>query len=150
MEQNTTFGITNIAPETVWSELAENPNAALVDVRTAHEWSEIGTPDLSDIDRAMYHVEWRQLPGMVLNDAFVEQLDEQIGTAYPEKLFFICRSGSRSHEAATLMQDVLSKRSVSCVCINVAEGFEGEQSPQAIAAGTSGWRNKGLAWDQKT
>ena len=138
--------IPDMSPEDAWSQLSENKNAALVDCRTSREWDAIGVPDLSRIDRAMYLVEWRQAPDMAVNSAFAQQMDDATGGDYPECLFFICRSGARSKEAATFMQEILSSKSVNCSCVNVAEGFEGTQTPEIIAARTSGWRNKNLPW----
>ena len=146
-QQNT---IVDLSPEDAWAELKSNDKAALVDCRTLQEWHAIGTPDLSDIDRAMYLVEWRKAPDMAVNTTFLQQLDEATGSAYPEKLFFICRSGVRSKEAATIVQETLSKKSILCECINVAEGFEGIQTLEIVAAGTSGWRNKNLPWVQNS
>ncbi len=142
--QNT---IVDLSPEDVWSQLEADDNTALVDCRTQQEWQRIGTPDLSDIDRAMYLIEWRKAPDMSFNDAFAQQLDEATGASYPSKLFFICRSGARSKEAATYIQDLLSRKSIPCQCINVAEGFEGTQT---LGAGASGWRNKNLPWVQNS
>ena len=138
--------VPDMSPEDAWTQLSENKKAALVDCRTTREWDAIGVPDLSRIDRAMYLVEWRQAPDMAVNSAFAQQMDDATGGEYPETLFFICRSGARSKEAATFMQDILSSKSVNCSCVNVAEGFEGTQTPEIIAARSSGWRNKNLPW----
>jgi rhodanese-related sulfurtransferase len=144
MTRSGQIAISDMLPEDVWAELSKSKSSALVDCRTQMEWARIGTPDLSQIDAAMYLVEWRSAPDMSVNASFAEEMDAATGGAYPSKLYFICRSGVRSKEAAHHMQEVLSSKSIDCTCINVAEGFEGTQTPEIIAAGTSGWQNKNL------
>jgi len=133
--------IENVVPEAVWSSLQNDKNTALVDCRTAQEWSGIGHPDLTTVGKPTHKVEWKQAPAMSLNPQFAEELDAALGGEYPATLYFICRSGVRSHEAATHIQDLLSSRSIDCTCVNVAEGFEGKGGP-----GASGWRDKNLPW----
>lgn len=132
--------IKDVVPESVWTALKDNQNTALVDCRTTQEWAVIGIPDLGKIGKVTHLVEWKMAPDMRLNAEFADEVEKAFGGAYPEQLFFICRSGARSKEAATYIQDILSSKSIACECVNVAEGFEGTRD----APGTSGWRDKNL------
>ena len=131
--------IKDALPEEVWSDLQNNTNAMLVDCRTSQEWQVIGRPDLSGIGGDVHLVEWKQAPAMAVNPNFAAELEQSVKGNYPATLYFICRSGARSREAATYIQDHLSSRSIQCTCVNVAEGFEGKGG-----AGPSGWRDKNL------
>ena len=132
--------IKDVMPESAWMTLKTDPNAMLVDCRTAQEWAVIGHPDLAEIGKTAHLIEWKIAPDMRINPAFAEQVDAALFGTYPEKLFFICRSGVRSKEAATVIQAQLSGKSIACECINVAEGFEGHRGSD----GPSGWRDKDL------
>ena len=55
--------------------MSSEPGAALVDVRTAAEWSYVGLPDLSAIGAPLLRVEWQSFPSGAVNPAFVETLD---------------------------------------------------------------------------
>ena len=138
--------IENLPPNPVWTELSENQNSALVDVRTAQEWAGIGRPDLSDLDKAVAFVEWRRAPDMSINPDFAADLENKLGGTFPDRLFFLCRSGARSLEAAAYIQDILSSKGIDCACVNVAEGFEGDPGPTGARATVNGWQFHQLPW----
>lgn len=140
MTSGTNKTIPDRMPEDVWTALQDQKDTALVDCRTVQEWQGIGHPDLGKIGKTTHLVEWKQAPAMAVNPEFVAQLDQALDGEYPATLFFICRSGVRSKEAATLIQEILSSKSIACECVNVAEGFEGKPSD----AGPTGWRDKNL------
>ena len=140
--------IKNTPPTEVWNELLSIADSALVDCRTMQEWDLIGTPDLQSIDKEAHLVEWRSKPNMDINPDFADQLGAALNGNFPSKIFFLCRSGARSYEAATVVQDYISRSNISCECINVAEGFEGDPGPDGQRGTVNGWKFNNLPWKQ--
>lgn len=111
------------------------PGAKLVDVRTRAELDWVGK-----IPGAI-EIEWQTYPGMKFNPHFMPQLEQQVEK---EALtIFICRSGARSHNAATL-----ATQNGYSDCYNVLEGFEGDRDTNEHRNVLNGWRNSGLPWKQ--
>ena len=111
------------------------PGAKLVDVRTHAEWDYVGR-----IPGAV-EIEWESYPEGKLNPYFAEQLRKQVD---PESLvMFICRSGNRSHHAATAAAAAGYTQSY-----NVVEGFEGKKDASGHRNSVGGWRVAGLPWSQ--
>ena len=109
--------------------------AKLVDVRTRAEWDYVGR-----IPGAV-EIEWQSYPEGKLNPYFVEQLRGQVD---PESLvIFICRSGARSHHAASA-----AAASGYTQSYNVLEGFEGKKDANGHRSSIDGWRFAGLPWSQ--
>lgn len=133
-------------PDTVWDALKSGAKTALVDCRTSHEWQSIGLPDLSSIGKSVICVEWRKAPDMSVNEAFKAELEAALKSDAPDQLFFICRSGARSKEAASFIQTILSSNGVACECINVAEGFEGNPDANGVRGHINGWKARDLPW----
>lgn len=122
--------------------LNEEPRAALIDVRSNAEWSFVGIPDLSGIDKEPIFLPWKTFPDMQLNADFVPRLKAEFSDpATP--LLFLCRSGGRSKEAAVAMTRAGYRR-----CYNVATGFEGDMDGQRHRSTVGGWRRDGLPWVQ--
>jgi rhodanese-related sulfurtransferase len=46
--------IIDVNPTDTWTGLAEKPDSILVDVRTNAEWSFVGIPDLSSVNKQDY------------------------------------------------------------------------------------------------
>jgi rhodanese-related sulfurtransferase len=133
-------------PEEAWRILASERGSALVDVRTAAEWSYVGLPDLASIEAPLLRVEWQSFPSGAVNPAFVETLDDMLQTAGAGKaasLFFICRSGARSAAAAAAMTAAGYSR-----CFNVAGGFEGRRDEHGHRGTVEGWKAAKLPWVQ--
>jgi rhodanese-related sulfurtransferase len=131
----------DITPEQAWTILSENPDAVLVDVRTKAEWSYVGIPDLTELNKQTVLVEWVTFPDGQRNPDFVAQLREA-GIADDQPVVFLCRSGQRSigaAEAATA--DGISE------AYNVSDGFEGGLD-SAGHRGAVGWKALGLPWRQ--
>lgn len=120
--------------------LVDEPNAALVDVRTAAEWQFVGVPDTSELGRPTRLVEWVGFPSGAPNRGFVDQLREQGIEAGP--VIFVCRSGQRSISAAIAATDAGLGPAY-----NVLDGFEGDLD-QNGHRGVVGWRAVGLPWRQ--
>jgi rhodanese-related sulfurtransferase len=85
---------------------------------------------------------------MSYNPSFVDRLMEEIGDQPVGDLYFICRSGVRSMEAAHVVSSHLSSLGKKIRCVNVAEGFEGTLNMEKHRGGHSGWKARNLAWYQ--
>lgn len=141
--------VDEVDPDSAYETLVSDPNAILVDVRTMAEWAFVGLPDISALGRRVLKVEWISFPGMAHNDAFLDQLAGRIEGATPTRMFFICRSGSRSMEAARSVAVSLAAKGQTAHCTNVAEGFEGDVDGQGHRGTVNGWKARGLPWRQK-
>jgi rhodanese-related sulfurtransferase len=133
-------------PEEAWAVLSSEPGAALIDVRTAAEWTFVGVPDVSGINAPLLRVEWQSYPSMQVDPAFAERLDEALkaaGSGADSPLFFLCRSGARSAAAAAAMT-----RSGYSRCFNVAGGFEGMRDEAGHRGTIDGWKAASLPWVQ--
>jgi rhodanese-related sulfurtransferase len=133
-------------PQEAWKTLASETGAALVDVRTAAEWSYVGLPDLSETGAPLLRIEWQTFPSGAVNSSFVETLDKALGSAGAGRdspIFFLCRSGARSAAAAAAMTAAGYTR-----CYNVSGGFEGPLDREGHRGGLDGWKAAGLPWAQ--
>lgn len=135
-------------PTTAYEELRDNPDSALVDVRTVAEWTFVGLPDLQETGRQLATVEWVGFPAMAPNPAFYDQLVQTFGRELPGTLFFICRSGARSLAAARLVAERAAQAGGHIRCVNVREGFEGDLDPEGRRGRLNGWKQAGLPWRQ--
>ncbi len=140
--------VTEETPSETWAGLKNTTDAVLVDVRTKAEWSFVGIPDLANLGKQVILQEWKQYPGMSLNDGFVENLLEQFGGVAPSKIYFLCRSGARSMQAAQAVHQAFSLKGLSTQCVNVLEGFEGDLDTSRHRGITNGWKARRLAWGQ--
>jgi rhodanese-related sulfurtransferase len=134
----------DITPEEAWKLLADDPEAVLVDCRTAAEWRFVGVPDVSSLQRDVVYIEWNRTDGSH-NDGFVTDLLEEIGVAGSENerpIAFLCRSGNRSIGAAESATEAGIAPSY-----NVLDGFEGNLDDAGHRGGT-GWKAIGLPWKQ--
>ncbi len=114
----------------VWQS---TPGARLVDVRTRAEWVWVGR-----IPGAV-EIEWNRYPGGDANSDFLAQLKQE---ANPQELvMFLCRSGARSHKAASLAREAGYSE-----CYNVIDGFEGDVDANGQRGNLGGWRHSGLPW----
>lgn len=124
-----------LTPDEAHLLMAALPVAKLVDVRTAAEWQFVGTPPNA------VTIEWKSWPGMVPNPNFLEQLKHQVD--HEDVLLFLCRTGGRSHEAASL-----AAAHGFAECYNVLEGFEGDKNAAGQRGASNGWKGRGLPWSQ--
>ena len=109
--------IGEVTTQEAWSALEVEQNALLVDVRTAGEWQETGVADLSSFNKKPIMLSWRTQPGMALNTQFEAQLMQAIPNRNVP-VYFVCRSGGRSADAARAMAQLGYTH-----CFNVAGGF---------------------------
>ena len=138
--------VDEVPVKVTWERLTADPKAVLIDVRTRSEWAYVGLPDISALGRRPVLVEWLTFPDNRANGAFVEQLKaalEEAGAGQDSDLYFICRSGGRSMQAAKAMVAAGYSR-----CHNVTEGFEGPLDAERHRGTQSGWKAEGLPWQQ--
>lgn len=115
--------------------LAREAGAQLVDVRTKAELEWVGRiPGAVEVELLTY-------PGSRPNPDFLQQLEDKV----PKEatVLFICRSGGRSHNAATM-----ATQAGYTSAYNVLEGFEGDRDAAGHRNTKGGWRAAGLPWTQ--
>ena len=135
--------VDNVPPALVWEALRTEPRAQLVDVRTDAEWNFVGVPDLASAGKQAVLVSWQVYPSMQQNPTFTDQLKEA-GFTPEHHIYFICRSGQRSHAAAQAAQKAGFPHAY-----NVADGFEGAADAKGHRGVAAGWKAEGLPWRQR-
>jgi rhodanese-related sulfurtransferase len=126
-----------------WKFLEEDPEAAIVDVRTVAEWVYVGLPDLSKLARTVVCVQWRAWPNMEVNPQFIAHLQDE-GITQDQPLLLLCRSGVRSREAAIVLTEAGFGP-----CYNISDGFEGDLDDAKQRGKMNGWKVAGLPWVQQ-
>ncbi len=122
-----------LTPFEAYDVLKNVPQAVLIDVRTSAELALVGrVPNATNIEWAFY-------PGMVANEDFPKQLEA--GVAKGAVVIFMCRTGGRSHNAASV-----AKQLGFAEAYNMLEGFEGEPNAEKQRTLINGWRHAGLPW----
>ena len=140
--------IGEVLPSEAWKVLQEDPDAVLIDVRTRAEWNYVGIPDLGEMTNPFLLVEWQQWPDLKQNPAFVDMVMEQLWGRTPRVLFFLCRSGVRSLQAAEAVAAHLREIGQEGACVNVLGGFEGDKDELRQRGKKNGWKAAGLPWRQ--
>ena len=136
----------DITPKEALALLQGDPKAQIVDVRSSAEWTFVGVPDLSSLQRKPILVEWQVFPGMSRNGEFDQAVVarlEAAGVTKSTPIAFLCRSGARSQAAAIAMTAKGFTK-----CFNVAGGFEGDVDSDRHRGSTNGWKADGLPWVQ--
>ncbi|MBI3529565.1 MAG: rhodanese-like domain-containing protein [Betaproteobacteria bacterium] len=117
-------------------ELIQNvPDAKLVDVRTRAEWDFVGRVPGS------VPIEWQSYPSSQPNPDFLRELEAR--TEKDALVMFLCRSGARSHAAASAASQIGYANSY-----NILQGFEGDKDAHGHRATVGGWQVAGLPWVQ--
>lgn len=132
----------DLTPDEAYELLEEEPDAVLVDVRTDAEWTYVGLPDLTEVDKQVVRIQWSTFPDGARNTAFLDQLAAE-GIAKDAPVLFLCRSGARSTAAA----DAATQQGWTRAH-NIAGGFEGDRDRQGHRGTTAGWKAAGLPWTQ--
>jgi rhodanese-related sulfurtransferase len=138
--------IEDVPADKTWARLEADADALLIDVRTRAEWTFVGVPDLSTLNKRVMTIEWQTFPDGRHDPDFVAKLRELLegaGVTKDAELFFICRSGARSHSAAVAMAGAGYARSR-----NVEDGFEGPLDASQKRGQIAGWKAAGLPWRQ--
>lgn len=107
--------------------------AIIVDVRSTAELDLVGRIP------GVLHIEWAFYPGMVRNALFMAQLEQH--TNKDDFIILMCRTGGRSHNAAT----VAHNHGFTHV-MNMLEGFEGEANEYKQRTLINGWKHANLPW----
>jgi len=136
----------DVDPVAAYQELASNPNAQLIDVRTRAEWSFVGTPDLGSIGKEPILIEWQSWPHMQVAGDFLDKLKaalaaKNVGPDAP--LYFLCRSGVRSAAAAACAVTEGFEQA-----FNISGGFEGPPDQGRHRGVVAGWKANDLPWVQ--
>ena len=134
----------DVTAKDAWESLAANSEAVLVDVRTEIEWTLIGKPDLSSINKEPIYLQWVTQQGP--NPDFVAQLDAALterSVAKNAPVYFMCQSGGRSKIAASQCTELGYS-----AAYNVADGFEGALDEHQHRNSIDGWKVAGLPWRQ--
>jgi rhodanese-related sulfurtransferase len=135
--------VENIAPQQVWAALQSDPQAQLCDVRTEPEWNFVGLPDLAAAGKQAVLIPWQVYPSMAVNQDFAAHL-RQAGFTPDHHIYFICRSGARSHAAAEAAEAAGFPHAY-----NVADGFEGPPDAEGHRGTVAGWKADALPWRQR-
>ena len=147
MSENAAAGYAgDVSAGATWDGLAQSPEATLIDVRTRAEWAYVGTPVLTSLGKAPLLLEWDEFPSGALVSDFVGRLKAELdkrGIPKDARLYFICRSGNRSRQAAMLATDAGYSHAY-----NVEFGFEGRLGPDRHRATAGSWKFEGLPWAQ--
>lgn len=136
------------------SELLADPNVVFIDVRSRAEVSFLGLPT-----RANVNIPYMVMPmmaefdaehgsyGLEINPDFPTAFEAWVkehGQSKDTTFVLMCRSGSRSAKAASLLFDMGFTNTYT-----VIDGYEGDKAKQGEHAGqrvVNGWRNAGLDW----
>jgi rhodanese-related sulfurtransferase len=132
----------DISPAAAYGFMLEN-ESLLVDVRTLPEWQFVGIPDASATKANMLTVSWKLYPTFALNPEFLPAVVSETKNRKDLPIFFICRSGGRSLDAAV----ALTAQGYN-YCFNISGGFEGEPNAQSHRGADSGWKASQLPWKQ--
>jgi rhodanese-related sulfurtransferase len=124
-------------------EFLRHHGGLIVDVRTTPEWQFIGVPDLSATPGRLLTISWKTYPTYMINPQFAETLAADEDVTLDTPLFFLCRSGGRSLDAAVAMTAEGYR-----YCFNVEGGFEGEPDATGQRGRSQGWKAAQLPWKQ--
>ena len=121
-------------PPTLAYAWLQSGEAVMVDVRTDAERAWVG-----QVPGALA-VAWKQWPGMDGNPHFDAELQHAVPAG--KKVLMLCRSGVRSVHAARRATEL------GLEAYNILEGFEGDLDTAGHRGTLSGWRRRGLPWQQ--
>jgi len=132
----------DITPKKAWEILQSKADSYLVDCRTTAEWTFVGIPDLSPLNKEPYLIEWTRFPDGSPNPHFIDQMQQRIADRNAT-IFFLCRSGHRSMAAAaSTAAEGYSQ------CYNILGGFEGNPDHTNHRGNFDGWKFSQLPWQQ--
>jgi rhodanese-related sulfurtransferase len=142
------MSVTQISAQDAFAILETDQNSILIDVRTNEEITFVGQVDSESIEDRLYLLPWKLLPDMRLNANFGNLLKEKIEQTFLDqasnaKIFFLCRSGARSDQAAYHATTLGFKN-----CYNIISGFEGDIDNKGHRGNINGWKASNLAWRQ--
>ena len=124
-----------------WEYLSHAP-AYVMDVRTSAEWSFSGVPSLQGTQGNLACISWLRYPDFEANPAFRQEMEKHVTDAYIP-VFFLCKTGGRSHQAANHAAAHGYPYS-----FNILHGFEGDHNAKGQRGQVNGWKAEGLPWTQ--
>jgi rhodanese-related sulfurtransferase len=136
----------DISSRDAWEGLTRSPDAALIDVRSKAEWVYVGVPVVSSVGKKTLLVEWDDFTTGTLVPDFVGRLKAALAeNGIPDEapLYFICRSGNRSRNAA-----IAATAAGHPNCFNIEFGFEGRLDAERHRNTPGSWKAEGLPWVQ--
>ena len=107
----------------------QNHKSVLIDVRTEHEWDNVGKPNGKKINLETFFLSIKNTSGEI-NESFLHDF-EKLNISKDTEILVICKSGARS----SFVSNLLSKEEYKCT--NITDGFEGNTS-------SNGWKKSGL------
>jgi rhodanese-related sulfurtransferase len=116
------LSIGNVSWPECFSAIKEKSDAYLIDVRTKEEWEQTGIAELGANNKDQLKlITWMIFnPFSHINNNFMNELMNKIPNKESE-LYFICRSGKRSYQAAEATMQAGYKN-----CFNVENGLTEE------------------------
>ncbi len=150
-DQETQNGIDEIDPDRVYETLVSCKNSFLVDVRSYAEWNFVGVPYSLDMHNEVIFCEWASFPEMKKNPEFLENVLRKVNLNKAKNIFFLCRSGARSLQAALEVKNLVQHSQEEfddICCVNVRYGFEGDLSDTFKRGTLNGWKYSNLPWKQ--
>ena len=138
--------VENINSKEAFDLLREDEKAVLIDVRTKKEHLEVGIPDLLELGKETFIIEWKNsiFPGS--GKLFLNDFNKNLSFDQEGKYIFICRSGIRSNFAALTVEESFFSGNYNSKCFNVEDGFEGHAQSLEDPQKPTGWKNLGLPW----
>ena len=138
--------VENINSKEAFDLLKEDEHSVLIDVRTKKEHLAVGIPDLRELGKVTYIIEWRNSILLGSRKRFLDDFTENLGHREEGKYLFICRSGIRSNFAALTVEESFESGNYNGKCFNIEDGFEGHEQPSGYPLNPTGWKNLGLPW----
>ncbi len=143
------MAVIQVNPIEAFELLKNDQNSVLIDVRTKEEFSFIGIVNSEQLNDRMILLPWQNLPNMDENPAFSNILEESLAEFFNDnakevKIFFLCRTGGRSNQAANHAINLGYKN-----CYNIISGFEGDLDNKQHRGNINGWKADNLPWRQK-
>jgi len=136
----------DVSAKEAWEGLSAAPEATLIDVRSKAEWVYVGVPALTAIGKQPLLIEWDDFATGTIVPDFVGRLNAALadnGIPGDAPLYFICRSGNRSRNAAIAATDAGHPQ-----CFNIELGFEGRLDAERHRNTAGSWKAEGLPWVQ--
>jgi rhodanese-related sulfurtransferase len=136
-------------PIDAFEALKNQSNAVLIDVRTFEEFNFVGTVNDLQFKNKIILLPWQTMPNMTVNENFINNLENTLLKMFGKiekniNLFFLCKSGGRSMQAASYC--------INCGyqnCYNIISGFEGDLNDHHQRGKINGWKASNLPWGQR-
>jgi rhodanese-related sulfurtransferase len=138
----------DISPAAAYALSGSDANSYIVDVRTIAEWQWLGHPGInktgegSALDGKVVNISYKieKKGATVINPSFLNEINELFSNSTDVTLIIMCRSGSRSKAAATLLEEA------GYTVLNMVTGFEGGKDANGYRT-VNGWANDGLPYN---